>query len=348
MKRFKIAPLVILLSLGGCTPKVEESSSSIESSEQWSAVADSDKAFDTLENALRPYLTDDKFGYFFMNVDESKPLITLDMESDEDLFSSSSTPSSTKEMKGYTVELYGKGDVSMVNCTKEHAFKAANIFNANRMAVISGGSELTSIKQTYKTYIAENKKGEAEEYEQGFYADLTQAAMSKFLVGQLLGKDDGIEEIANVILNTVKTIRNLKSELGIDSRKKTAVVLKVTRTEYEDTLRANASYITALAFAEPITFADSKPEHAMSGVIEGAEIFLPLEGLIDTEKEIARLTKELTKLKQFAATTAGKLNNERFLSKAPAQVVEAEREKLAAAEEKITSLEQRIKQLENL
>ena len=194
MKRFKIAPLVILLFLGGCTPKVEESSSSIESSEQWSAVADSDKAFDTLENALKPYLTDDKFGYSFINVDESKPLITLDMKSDEDLFASSSTPSSKKEMKGYTVELYGKGDVSMVNCTKEHAFKAANIFNANRMAVISGGNEFTSIKQTFKTYIAENKKGEAEEYEQGFYADLTQAAMSKFLVGQLLGKDDGIEE----------------------------------------------------------------------------------------------------------------------------------------------------------
>ena len=194
MKRFKIIPIAILLTLGGCTPKIEESSSSIESLEQWTAVADSDKAFGTLENALRPYLTDDKFGYSFMNVDESKPLITLDMESDEDLFASSSTPSSTKEMKGYTVELYGKGDVSMVNCTKEHAFKAANIFNANRMAVISGGSELTSIKQTFKTYIAENKKGETEEYEQGFYADLTQAAMSKFLVGQLLGKDDGIEE----------------------------------------------------------------------------------------------------------------------------------------------------------
>ena len=168
-------------------------------------------------------------------------------------------------------------------------------------------------------------------------------------LGDLIcAEDDGIEEIANLILNTVRTIRNLNSELGIDSRKKTAVVLKVTRTEYENILRANASYITILAFAEPITFADSKPEHAMSGVIEGAEIYLPLEGLIDTEKEIARLGKELAKLKQFAATTAGKLNNERFLSKAPAQVVEAEREKLAAAEEKITSLEQRIKQLENL
>ena len=86
----------------------------------------------------------------------------------------------------------------------------------------------------------------------------------------------------------------------------------------------------------------------MSGVIEGVEIYLPLEGLIDTKKEIARLTKELEKVRKGAASTAGKLKNERFLSKAPEAVVQSEREKLAAAEEKISSLEQRIKQLENL
>ena len=86
----------------------------------------------------------------------------------------------------------------------------------------------------------------------------------------------------------------------------------------------------------------------MSGVIEGVEIYLPLEGLIDAEKEIARLTKELEKVRKGAASTAGKLNNERFLSKAPAEVVQAERDKLALANEKISSLEQRINQLENL
>ena len=75
---------------------------------------------------------------------------------------------------------------------------------------------------------------------------------------------------------------------------------------------------------------------------------MPLAGLIDTEKEIARLSKELEKLRKGAASTAGKLNNERFLSKAPAEVVQSERDKLAATEEKISSLEQRIKQLENL
>lgn len=160
--------------------------------------------------------------------------------------------------------------------------------------------------------------------------------------------DADVEGIANVIFNTVRTIRNLKAELGIDSRKKAAVVLKVTRSEYAETLKVHANYFDILAFAEPITFADEKPEHALSGMVDGVEIYLPLAGLIDTEKEIARLGKELDKTQKFAASLKGKLSNERFTSKAPTAVVETERAKLVAAEEKVASLEQRIKQLENL
>ena len=164
----------------------------------------------------------------------------------------------------------------------------------------------------------------------------------------LSDSNDDTKDAARLIFNTVRTIRNLKSELGIDSRKKAAVVIKATNAANKKFLEEHSRYLTDLAFAEPITFADEKPAHAMSGMVEGVEIYLPLEGLIDTEKEIARLQKELDKLKKFFASTAGKLKNERFLSKAPAEVVQSEREKLSAAEEKISSLEQRIKQLENL
>ena len=160
--------------------------------------------------------------------------------------------------------------------------------------------------------------------------------------------DDNADAGANRIFNVVKAIRNLKSEIGIDSRKKTPVVLKITHADFAEVLRENLRYVTELAFAEPITFADEKPAHAMSSVVDGVEIYLPLEGLIDTDKEIARLTKELDKLRGVEKSTAGKLNNERFLSKAPAEVVQSERDKLAATDEKISALEQRINQLENL
>ncbi len=140
----------------------------------------------------------------------------------------------------------------------------------------------------------------------------------------------------------------MKNEVGVEARKKSEVVLKISNVEAEKILKFNENYIVELAAAEPITFTDEKPQHALAGVAEGVEIFLPLKGLIDTEKEIARLTKELEKLRKGISVTVGKLNNEKFIAKAPADVVQAEREKLATAQEKISSVESRIEQLKNL
>ncbi len=161
-------------------------------------------------------------------------------------------------------------------------------------------------------------------------------------------EDDEIDAIANLVLSIVRSVRNPKSQLGIDSRKKAAVVLKVTNADFVELLKNHVNYVAELASAEPIIFADEKPAHALSDVVDGAEIYLPLEGLIDTDKEIARLDKELDKLRKFAVSTAGKLKNERFLTKAPPAVVQSERDKLASTEEKISSLEQRIAQLKSL
>ena len=158
--------------------------------------------------------------------------------------------------------------------------------------------------------------------------------------------DEAAETQMGVVTEIIKVIRNLKNEIGVEPRRKTAVVLKVSS---DDTiLRENLSYITELAAAEPVTFSADKPAHALTGVADGVEIFLPLEGLIDVEKEIARLAKELDKLKKGIAMTEGKLANEKFISKAPADVVQAEREKLTVAQEKISSVEARIEQLKSL
>ena len=86
----------------------------------------------------------------------------------------------------------------------------------------------------------------------------------------------------------------------------------------------------------------------MAGVVGGVEIYLPLKGLIDVEKETARLTKEMDKLGKEIKKLNGKLRNEGFLKKAPAQVVEGERTKLAGYEEKMKSLEARLADLRKL
>lgn len=160
--------------------------------------------------------------------------------------------------------------------------------------------------------------------------------------------DEVSENQMNVIMEVIKVIRNLKNEIGVEPRKKSEVILKISNEELAEILKANVNYISELAAAEPIKFSSEKPEHALTGVAEGVEIFLPLKDLIDTEKEIARLTKELEKLRKGILATEGKLKNEKFLSKAPAEVVQAEKEKLFAAQEKISSVESRIEQLKNL
>ena len=86
----------------------------------------------------------------------------------------------------------------------------------------------------------------------------------------------------------------------------------------------------------------------MAGVVNGVEIYLPLKGLIDVEKESARLAKESEKLEKEIKRLAGKLGNQGFLAKAPAEVIAGEKEKLAGYEEKKRSVEERLAYLAKL
>lgn len=160
--------------------------------------------------------------------------------------------------------------------------------------------------------------------------------------------DENAEAQMSTITEIIKVIRNLKSEIGVEARRKAEVILKISGAEVSAVVKANVGYIAELAAVEPLNFSNEKPPHALTGVAEGVEIYLPLANLIDTEKEIARLSKELDKLKKGIAATESKLSNEKFISKAPAEVVRVEREKLAAAQVKISSVESRIEQLKAL
>ncbi len=163
--------------------------------------------------------------------------------------------------------------------------------------------------------------------------------------------DADVEAQMTAIMETIKTVRNLRAEVGAAPGKRSEVILNFTDESLRATFAANTGYLVALAAAEPVTLlaaGAAKPENAMTGVVEGVEIFLPLKGLIDVEKETARLTKEIDKLGKELKKLNGKLSNEGFLKKAPAQVVEGERAKLAGYEEKMKSLEARLADLKKL
>lgn len=90
------------------------------------------------------------------------------------------------------------------------------------------------------------------------------------------------------------------------------------------------------------------PTQVMTAVVTGAEIYLPLQGLIDVAAETERLTKELDKLKNEVSRVQGKLKNERFVANAPDEVVVAERAKEQDYLEKYALVEQRIADLASL
>ena len=86
----------------------------------------------------------------------------------------------------------------------------------------------------------------------------------------------------------------------------------------------------------------------MTGVVNGVEIYLPLKGLIDVEKETARLNKELATLDKEISRLEKKLGNQGFLAKAPAEVVAGEQEKLKGYQEKQNAVKERLAYLQNI
>ena len=77
------------------------------------------------------------------------------------------------------------------------------------------------------------------------------------------------------IMETIKTIRNLRAEIGVQPKKQSEVILSIKDSELVDVMKSNEIYLTKLAAADPIKYiGDEKPEHALTGVVDGIEIFL--------------------------------------------------------------------------
>lgn len=115
-------------------------------------------------------------------------------------------------------------------------------------------------------------------------------------------------------------------------------------------LKENVHYIERFCNPDALTIDTdaTPPEKAMSAVVTGAEIYLPLAGLINKEEEIARLEKELDKLNQEVERVQKKLSNPNFVEKAPEHIVDKEREKEKEYLEKRAAVEKRLQELKNL
>ena len=149
------------------------------------------------------------------------------------------------------------------------------------------------------------------------------------------------------VMEIIRSIRNLRSEMNVAPSKRTRLML-LPAEGWAETLRGGDGYFRRLAGAEQVeilTDRNEVTEKTVSAVITAGELFIPMGDLVDFEKEVARLTKELENLKKETARSEGMLKNPGFLSKAPAHLVQAEKDKLEAAKAKAAALLNRIAEL---
>lgn len=143
----------------------------------------------------------------------------------------------------------------------------------------------------------------------------------------------------------VRSMRNLRAEANLPSGKKLNVILFVLNENAARVLHESTPLLTHLANLESLTIADAsspRPQNALSSALPEVEIFLPLEGLIDVEKETARIHKEIEGKEKDVARLISKLANPQFAEKAPPEIIAKEEGKLAESKTTLEKLRERL------
>lgn len=137
------------------------------------------------------------------------------------------------------------------------------------------------------------------------------------------------------IKQTIIAVRNIRAEMNIAPGKPLEVMLRGANAEAQRRVLENQSFIQSLARLSSLTLLPEgdKGPVSVTKLVEGAEVLIPMAGLIDKATELERLAKEVAKLEAEIERIEGKLNNEGFVARAPEAVVAKERERMAACAE---------------
>jgi valyl-tRNA synthetase len=155
-----------------------------------------------------------------------------------------------------------------------------------------------------------------------------------------------VEWLQAVILG----VRNIRGEMNISPAKDLPVLFKNGSEEDQQRLQNNQQFLKKLASLESVTWLNAGDAEPMSAtaLVGNMEILVPMAGIIDKDAEIARLTKESTKLEMNITSTETKLNNEAFVAKAPEAVVAAERARVAEHKIAVEKLREQIQKISAL
>ena len=159
------------------------------------------------------------------------------------------------------------------------------------------------------------------------------------------------EKMMSTLMGAIRSMRNIRAEMNVAPSRKAHIIVVTASDEVADMFNNGIAFLERLASVGSMEIRKDKsgiPSTAVAALFEGGEIYMPLEDLIDISKELERLSKEKEKLDGEIKRLSGKLSNENFTAKAPAQVVDAERAKLAKYEEMQKNITERIETLSNL
>ena len=156
------------------------------------------------------------------------------------------------------------------------------------------------------------------------------------------------EQHMESVMTAIRTVRNRRAEMNVPPSKKADLYVV---TDKQEVFTEGAPFITRLAYADRVFVSAEEPadhESMAQAVTPDAKLYLPLAQLVDIEKELARISKERENAEKEIARAEAQLSNEKFVSRAPANVIQAQREKLEQSRKLLAQLEDSEERLRKL
>lgn len=161
-------------------------------------------------------------------------------------------------------------------------------------------------------------------------------------------RNEQVEKEMNVLMDIIRAVRNIRAEMGVAPGRRADILLVAPEKDMLSVLQSGLADIRQLAVAENITILqqmENKPPQSASTVLTGVTVYIPLKGLLDLDKEVAKVRKEIENMIKEQKRLEDKLGNPGFTSKAPEEVVQKEKEKLDDIMVRMRSLKLRLSDL---
>ncbi len=157
-----------------------------------------------------------------------------------------------------------------------------------------------------------------------------------------------VERQMAFVQRSIEAVRQIRGDMSIPPGREVALIIRTTDSRAANTLRRYEGYLRRLARVASLSFTGdgARPRLSAGAVVDGQELYVPLEGVIDLNVERQRLQKEIDRLSGMSESIRNKLTNESFIGRAPKDVVGREREKLAAFELNLEKLRNNLSQLQ--